>query len=110
MPDWIRRTALGDMLATDFTALADDALYRNLDRLHPQRARIERALVARERTLFNLDDTLYLYDLTSTYLKGNAGESAGQTRVLARSPRGLQAGRRGLGRGPRWLSESARGL
>jgi len=24
MPDWIRRTALGDILATDFTALADD--------------------------------------------------------------------------------------
>jgi transposase len=70
MPDWIRRTALGDILATDFTALADDALYRNLDRLHPQRAPIERALAARERTLFNLDDTLYLYDLTSTYFEG----------------------------------------
>ncbi len=70
MPDWIRRTALGDILATDFTALADEALYRNLDRLHPQRAAIERALAARERTLFNLDDTLYLYDLTSTYFEG----------------------------------------
>ena len=66
MPDWIRRTALGDMLATDFTTLADDALYRNLDRLHPARAAIERALAERERTLFNLDDTIYLYDLTST--------------------------------------------
>ena len=70
MPDWIRRTALGDILATDFTTLADDALYRNLDRLHPQRAPIERALAARERTLFNLDDTIYLYDLTSTYFEG----------------------------------------
>ena len=70
MPDWIRRTALGDILATDFTALADDALYRTLDRLHPQRAAIERALAARERTLFNLDDTIYLYDLTSTYFEG----------------------------------------
>ena len=70
MPDWIRRTALGDLLATDFTALADDALYRTLDRLHPQRAAIERALAARERTLFNLDDTIYLYDLTSTYFEG----------------------------------------
>ena len=70
MPDWIRRTALGDMLGTDFAPLADDALYRNLDRLHPQRAPIERALAARERTLFNLDDTIYLYDLTSTYFEG----------------------------------------
>lgn len=70
MPDWIRRTALGDILQTDFAALADDALYRTLDRLHPQRAAIEQALAARERTLFNLDDTIYLYDLTSTYFEG----------------------------------------
>ena len=47
MPDWIRRTALGDILQMDFTALADDALYRTLDRLHPQRAAIEQALAAR---------------------------------------------------------------
>ena len=70
MPDWIRRTALADILGTDFRTLSDEALYRNLDRLHPQRAPIERALAARERTLFNLDDTVYLYDLTSTYFEG----------------------------------------
>ena len=51
MPDWIRRTALADILAADFRALSDQALYRNLDRLHPQRAAIEQALAARERTL-----------------------------------------------------------
>ena len=67
MPDWIRRTAIGDILGTDFLALHDDALYRNLDRLHPNRERIEKDLAEREKTLFNLDDTLYLYDLTSTY-------------------------------------------
>ncbi|MGH2609005.1 MAG: IS1634 family transposase [Tepidiformaceae bacterium] len=70
MPDWIRRTALADILGTDFSTLSDEALYRNLDRLHPQRAAIEQALAARERTLFNLDDTIYLYDLTSTYFEG----------------------------------------
>ena len=70
MPDWIRRTALADILGTDFSTLSDEALYRNLDRLHPQRAAIEQALAARERTLFNLEDTLYLYDLTSTYFEG----------------------------------------
>jgi transposase len=70
MPAWIRRTALADILGADFRTLSDEALYRNLDRLHPQRAPIERALAAHERTLFNLDDTLYLYDLTSTYFEG----------------------------------------
>jgi hypothetical protein len=47
MPDWMRRTALGDILDIDFAALNDDALYRNLDRLHPKRERIEAALALR---------------------------------------------------------------
>ena len=72
MPDWIRRTALGDILKTDFSELAKDALYRNLDRLHPQRETIERELAEREKTLFTLDDAIYLYDLTSTYFEGEA--------------------------------------
>lgn len=59
-PDWIRRTALADLLDTDVSTLSDEALYRNLDRLPPHRAAIEQALAARGRTLFNLDDTLPL--------------------------------------------------
>lgn len=70
MPDWIRRTAIGDILHTDFSMLNDEVLYRNLDKLHPNRDRIEKELAEREKTLFNLDDTLYLYDLTSTYFEG----------------------------------------
>jgi len=70
MPDWVRRTALGDILGTEFATLQDDALYRNLDRLHPQREGIERGLAERERTLFELDESVYLYDLTSTYFEG----------------------------------------
>jgi hypothetical protein len=66
MPRWIRSTALADILGVDFTALADDSLYRNLDRLHPNRAAIESDLVERERRWFQLDPTIYLYDLTST--------------------------------------------
>ena len=72
MPDWIRRTALADILAIDFRRLRDLALYRQLDRLHPQRAAIEAALAERERTLFNCDNTVLLYDLTSTYFEGQA--------------------------------------
>jgi transposase len=72
MPDWIRRTALGDILKRDFSNLDDEALYRNLDRLHPNRESIERALAEKEKTLFNLDDSVYLYDLTSTYFEGQA--------------------------------------
>jgi len=69
MPDWIRRTAIGDIVGEDFSELNEDALYRNLDKLHPNREEIERELAEQEKTLFNLDDTLYLYDLTSTYFE-----------------------------------------
>jgi transposase len=87
MPDWIRRTALADLLATDFATLSDEALYRNLDRLHPQRAAIEQALAARERTLFNLDDTIYLYDLTSTYFEGQCRHNPQAQRGYSRDHR-----------------------
>ncbi len=87
MPDWIRRTALADILGADFTALSDEALYRNLDRLHPQRAQIEQALAARERTLFNLDDTIYLYDLTSTYFEGQCRQNPQAKRGYSRDHR-----------------------
>jgi transposase len=70
MPDWIRRTALADILDVDFDRLEEDPLYEVLDKLHPHRAAIEAALVARERSLFDLDQTVYLYDLTSTYFEG----------------------------------------
>ena len=87
MPDWIRRTALGDILGVDFSSLHDDALYRNLDRLYPNRERIEAELAEREKTLFNLDDTLYLYDLTSTYFEGEAANNPQAKRGYSRDKR-----------------------
>src|SRR5919106_5728865 len=54
MPAWIRSTALPDILGVDFDQLCENPLYRNLDKLHPQRASIEAALAERERSLFGL--------------------------------------------------------
>jgi transposase len=88
MPDWIRRTALADILKDDFSTLADEALYRNLDRLHPNRERIERELAEREKTMFDLDDTVYLYDLTSTYFEGQAKANPQAKRGYSRDKRG----------------------
>ena len=87
LPDWIRRTALGDILGREFSRLNDEALYRNLDRLHPNREQIERELAEREKTLFNLDDTLYLYDVTSTYFEGQALSNPQAKRGYARDKR-----------------------
>jgi transposase len=87
MPDWIRSTALGDILGVDFTGLVHDPLYRNLDRLHPNRAAIESDLVERERNLFQLDSTVYLYDLTSTYFEGQVKRNPKAKRGYSRDKR-----------------------
>jgi transposase len=88
MPAWLRRTALGDILGIDFEALAEDPLYEVLDKLHPHRAAIEAALVERERSLFNLDLTIYLYDLTSTYFEGQCARNPKAKRGYSRDHRG----------------------
>jgi transposase len=87
MPDWVRRTALPDVLGEEFDTLVDESLYQNLDRLHPQRVAIERTLAEHERTLFNLDASLFLYDLTSTYFEGQALENPQAQRGYSRDRR-----------------------
>jgi len=87
MPDWIRRTALGEIVGVDFSRLDENSLYRNLDRLHPNRERIEREIAERERALFNLDETVYLYDLTSTYFEGQSGANRQARRGYSRDKR-----------------------
>ncbi len=87
MPDWMERTALDDVLGTKLSLLSDEALYRNLDRLHPHREQIERELAESEKTLFNLDDTFFLYDLTSTYFEGEAESNPQAKRGYSRDKR-----------------------
>ncbi len=87
MPGWIRRTGLADILRVDFDDLTDDALYRNLDRLHPNRVAIESALVERAQNLFNLEQTVFVYDLTSTYFEGQAHGNPKAKRGYSRDKR-----------------------
>jgi transposase len=106
MPDWIRSTAMADILSVDFARLPDDPLYRNLDRLHPHRAAIESALAEREQSLFKLGNTILLYDLTSTYFEGKAALIPKAKRGYSRDHRpdckqlvvGLVIGREGFPR------------
>lgn len=87
MPDWIRRTALADLVGETFETLGPQSLYRQMDRLHPLRAKIEARLVARERDLFHLDTTVYFYDLTSTYFEGAALQNPKAQRGYSRDSR-----------------------
>ncbi len=104
MPDWMRSTAIEDILGVDLKELSEDALYRNLDRLYPNRAAIESALVERERGLFNLAPTVFFYDITSTYFEGEAKGNPKAKRGYSRDKRpdckqvlvGLAIGREGF--------------
>ena len=106
MPDWIRSTAMADILKFDSSRLPHDPLYRNLDRLHPHRAAIESALAEREQSLFDLGNTILLYDLTSTYFEGKANHIPKAKRGYSRDHRpdckqvvvGLVIGREGFPR------------
>ena len=49
---------------------------------------IETALADRERTLFGLDQTVFLYDVTSTYFEGRAMSNAEAKRGYSRDHRG----------------------
>ena len=89
MPAWMRRTALGELLGTDVGSLSEAALYRNMDRLHPKRALIESDLVERERELFNLDQTIFFYDLTTTWIQKSALPGCALTGLPVRRARAV---------------------
>jgi transposase len=59
-----------DILKEDFSRLNEDRLYRNMERLYGKREPIEAALCAKEKSLFSLQESILLYDLTSTYFGG----------------------------------------
>jgi transposase len=87
MPGWIRRVAVKDIIGVDFEDLSHHSLYRNLDRLHPQRVLIEKRLSEKERALFKLKKTILLYDLTSTYFEGKCLRNPQARRGYSRDKR-----------------------
>ena len=70
------------------SAITKDRLYGTLDRLLGAQEGIERELKDRLGTLFELDYSLVLYDLTSTYFEGLAAENDLARRGYSRDHRG----------------------
>ncbi len=70
---WLcRRSALGELLDTDFETMSMMRLYRASDALMSHRRAIEDHLFARVSDLFGLEHTVTLIDLTNTFLEGAA--------------------------------------
>jgi transposase len=85
---WVRnRSALGELLDTDFEAMPLGRLYRVSDLLVRHRDGIEAALFDRIRDLFTLPTTVTLYDLTNTYFEGTAADMLAAARGRSKEKR-----------------------
>jgi len=85
---WYASTGLEDLLGVPDSAVTKDRLYRTLDRLLNAQEVIERELKEQLGTLFRLNYSLLLYDLTSTYFEGLAAENELAHRGYSRDHRG----------------------
>ena len=68
---WFLRSAMDELLVTDFAVAEKDRLYRCLDRILPYKDELCRFLTEKWRTLFDAKFDVLLYDLTSTYFEGS---------------------------------------
>lgn len=77
---WLRSiSGLEKLLATSFTHMPLNRLYRISDKLLEHKEEIEEYLKNKERDIFSLKENIILYDLTNTYFEGsmqNAGKTA----------------------------------
>src|ERR1700757_2465570 len=72
--DWFGRTAMADLLGSDFRLAEPHKLYACHNFLLAHKADLFSHLVARWRDLFNVSFDVLLYDLTSTYFEINAAD------------------------------------
>jgi len=69
---WAQTTALDELLGVRTATWAEDRFYRVNDRLLKCHRALESHLCAREQSLFRLNRTILLYDLTNSYFEGAA--------------------------------------
>ena len=84
---WYPSTALDDLLAIEEGKINDTRLYRYLDRILPQKTKLERHLKDRYGALFGAEFDVLLYDLTSTYVEGAAEKNPMMRRGYSRDHR-----------------------
>src|SRR3989449_3154033 len=85
---WYPATALDDLLGIGEGKLNDTRLYRCLDHLIPHKTKLERHLRQRYGELFAATFDVLLYDLTSSYVEGEAEKNPMMRRGYSRDHRG----------------------
>jgi transposase len=84
---WYPSTALDDLLGIGEGKINDTRLYRCLDRILPHKTKLEQHLKDRYGSLFGAEFDVLLYDLTSTYVEGLAGDNPMMRRGYSRDHR-----------------------
>jgi transposase len=84
---WYPMTALGDVLHIEEGKINAARLYRCLDRILPQKTKLEQHLKQRYGELFGAEFDVMLYDLTSTYVEGDAPANPMMRRGYSRDHR-----------------------
>jgi transposase len=85
---WFPATALDDILGIDADKINDTRLYRCLDRILPHKTKLEQHLRQRYGELFAAEFDVLLYDLTSSYVEGEAAKNPMLQRGYSRDHRG----------------------
>ena len=67
---WFDKTAMDELLNTDYRIAAKDRLYRCLDRILEHKEDLCKHLKSRWEDMFGIEFDVLLYDLTSTYFEG----------------------------------------
>ena len=67
---WLQTVAVDELLGIDTSQMGDDRFYRISDKLLKNQEGIEESLYQREKDLFSLEDSVFLYDLTNTHFEG----------------------------------------
>ncbi len=86
--NFLRKTALSDLLGVSAEKVYDNRLYRALDKLLPHKQKLEVFLKEKLGDLFELEYDLLLYDVTSTYFEGDAKGNPLAQRGYSRDKRG----------------------
>lgn len=68
--EWYRRTGLPELTNSALRGAGDDRFYRISDRLLAHKDAIEQHLQQRQMSLFKLERTVLLYDLTNSHFEG----------------------------------------
>src|SRR6202140_4632725 len=84
---WYPSTALDDLLGLEEGKINDTRLYRCLDRILPQKTKLEQHLKQRYGELLGAEFDVLLYDLTSTYVDGAAEKNPMLRRGYSRDHR-----------------------